>query len=94
MRSPSLNHALKSEIAFCVQGVISPLLANIFLHYVFDLWAHEWRQRQAHGATIVVRYADDTVVGFEHRADAERFLAEVRERMAAWTWKCTPRRHV
>ena len=51
-------------------AVISPLLANIYLHYVHDLWAGQWRQRHAHGAMIVVRYADDTVVGFEHRADA------------------------
>jgi len=65
-------------------AVISPLLANIYLHYVFDLWAKQWRQRHARGDVIMVRYADDIVVGFEHRADAERFLAEMRERMAAF----------
>ena len=65
-------------------AVISPLLANIYLHYVFDLWAEQWRQRQAHGDVIMVRYADDIVVGFEHQADAERFLAEMRERLAAF----------
>jgi RNA-directed DNA polymerase len=61
-------------------GSISPLLANVYLHYVFDLWAQRWRRKQAHGDVIVVRYADDFIVGFEHRADAERFLTELRER--------------
>jgi hypothetical protein len=65
-------------------AVISPLLANIYLHYVFDLWAQQWRQRHAHGDVIMVRYADDIVVGFEHQADAERFMAEMRERLAAF----------
>jgi RNA-directed DNA polymerase len=63
-------------------GSISPLLANIYLHYVFDLWVHRWRQRRAHGDVVVVRFADDFVVGFEHRDDAEQFLAELRERFA------------
>ncbi len=61
-------------------GSISPLLGNVYLHYVFDLWAQRWRRTQAHGDVIVVRYADDFIVGFQHRADAERFLAELRER--------------
>lgn len=65
-------------------AVISPLLANIYLHYVFDLWAKQWRHRNARGNVILVRYADDTVVGFEHRAEAERFEADLRERMAAF----------
>ena len=63
-------------------GSISPLLANIYLHYVFDLWVHRWRTRHAHGEVVVVRFADDFVVGFEHREEAERFLAELRERFA------------
>ncbi len=63
-------------------AVISPLLANIYLHYVFDLWAQQWRERHAQGAVILVRYADDIVAGFEHKADAERFRAELNERMA------------
>jgi nucleoid DNA-binding protein len=63
-------------------AVISPLLANIYLHYVFDLWADQWRRRHAHGDVIMVRYADDIIVGFQHQADAERFLAEMRERLA------------
>jgi group II intron reverse transcriptase/maturase len=63
-------------------AVISPLLANIFLHYALDLWAHRWRRREARGDVILVRYADDFVVGFEHKAAAERFLADLRERLA------------
>ena len=71
-------------------AVISPLLANIYLHYVYDLWAEQWRRRHARGAMIVVRYADDTVVGFEHRADAERFLADLRIRMAEFDLELHP----
>ena len=61
---------------------ISTLMANVYLHYVFDLWVHQWRGRQARGEMIVVRFADDAVVGFEHRDDAERFLADLRDRFA------------
>jgi hypothetical protein len=53
--------------------VISPLLANIYLHYVIDLWAERWRRREATGDMIIVRYADDIIVGFEHETDARRF---------------------
>ena len=63
-------------------AVISPLLANVYLHYVLDLWVQEWRTRHARGQVIVVRYADDTVMGFEHRTDAVRFLADLEKRMA------------
>jgi RNA-directed DNA polymerase len=62
-------------------SVISPLLANVFLHYVFDLWADQWRKRYARGSVIMVRYADDFVVGFQDRGDAERFLRELRRRL-------------
>ena len=62
-------------------SVISPLLANIYLHYVFDLWAERWRRREAAGDMIIVRYADDIVVGFEHEDDARRFLDAMRERL-------------
>jgi RNA-directed DNA polymerase len=62
-------------------GSASPLMANVYLHYVFDLWAQQWRDKQAQGDRILVRYADDVVVGFEHRADAERFQAELKERL-------------
>jgi group II intron reverse transcriptase/maturase len=61
-------------------GSISPLLANLYLHYVFDLWADQGRQKQRTGDVIIVRYADDFVVGFEQKTDAERFLSELRER--------------
>ena len=71
----------------CDEGVpqgasASPLLANVYLHYVFDLWADQWRRRHARGDVILVRFADDYVAGFEHREDAERFLADLRERFA------------
>jgi group II intron reverse transcriptase/maturase len=61
---------------------VSTLLANVYLHYVLDLWVNQWRRRQARGEMIVVRYADDFVVGFQHRVDAERFWAALRERFA------------
>ena len=62
-------------------SVISPLLANIYLHYALDLWAVRWRQREATGDMIIVRYADDFIVGFQHESDARRFLDEMRERL-------------
>ncbi len=60
----------------------SPLLANMYLHYVLDQWADRWRRRQARGDMIFVRYVDDYIAGFEHQEDAERFLADLRERLA------------
>ena len=75
--------ALTESMEGTPQGaVISPLLANIYLHYVYDLWADQWRKREATGEVIVIRYADDTIVGFERQADAERFLRDLRERLA------------
>lgn len=71
-------------------GSISPLLANVYLHYVLDLWVTAWRKREAHGDVIVVRYADDFVLGFEHRDDAERFLAALRERLAKFHLELHP----
>ena len=61
--------------------VISPLLANVYLHYSLDLWAERWRRREATGDMIIVRYADDIIVGFEHEADARRFWDAMRERL-------------
>jgi hypothetical protein len=61
-------------------GTISPLLANIYLHYVFDLWIQRWRRKQARGDVVVVRFADDFVVGFQYRLEAEQCLVELRER--------------
>jgi len=63
-------------------AVISPLLANVFLHYVLDLWVCQWRKRHARGDVIIVRYADDFVMGFQHQDDAQRFLQALRERFA------------
>jgi RNA-directed DNA polymerase len=62
-------------------AVISPLLANLYLHYVLDLWVEAWRKKVAHGDVIVVRYADDAVLGFQNREEAEKFLEELRERV-------------
>jgi group II intron reverse transcriptase/maturase len=63
-------------------GSASPLLANVYLHYVFDLWARQWRKRQAHGDVIIVRFADDTVVGFQYRSDAKQFYEDLVQRFA------------
>jgi group II intron reverse transcriptase/maturase len=71
-------------------GSISPLLANVYLHYVFDLWVQQWRRKQARGDVVVVRFADDFVVGFEHRQEAERFLEELRERFARFGLELHP----
>src|SRR5438270_10259515 len=71
-------------------SVISPLLANVYLHYVFDLWAARWRRREATGDMIMVRYADDIVVGFEHEADGRRFLDMMRERLAEFALTLHP----
>jgi group II intron reverse transcriptase/maturase len=71
-------------------AVISPLLANVYLHYVFDLWVEVWREKVARGDMIMVRYADDLVVGFQHRAEAERFLREFQERLAKFGLEIHP----
>ena len=70
--------------------MISPLLANIYLHYCFDLWAERWRRREAQGDMIVVRYADDLAVGFEHEGDARRFLDAMRERLGEFALSLHP----
>jgi hypothetical protein len=70
--------------------VISPLLANVYLHYSFDLWAERWRRREATGDMIIVRYADDIVVGFEHEGDARRFWDAVRERLQKFSLSLHP----
>ena len=62
-------------------GSVSPMLANVYLHYALDLWVQWWRQKCARGEVIAVRYADDFILGFQHRDDAERFLAALRDRM-------------
>jgi len=68
----------------------SPLLANVYLHYCFDLWAQRWRHREAGGNVIVVRFADDIVAGFEHEADAERFVVALKERLAEFALSLNP----
>jgi group II intron reverse transcriptase/maturase len=79
-----------SETGTVQGGSISPLLANIYLHYAFDLWVQWWRKTQASGDVIVVRYADDFIVGFQHRAEAERFLAALRPRFAKFGLELHP----
>ena len=71
-------------------SVASPLLANVYLHYVFDLWAERWRRREATGDMVIVRYADDIVVGFEHEADARRFWDAMRERLQEFSLSLHP----
>jgi RNA-directed DNA polymerase len=71
-------------------SVISPLLSNIYLHYVFDLWAERWRRREATGDMIMVRYADDSVVGFQHQTDARRFWDAMRDRLREFSLSLHP----
>src|SRR5215467_6084167 len=71
-------------------GSASPLLANIYLHYVFDLWVQAWRKKRAHGDVIVVRFADDSVLGFQSKADAEQFRVELTERMKKFDLELHP----
>ena len=71
-------------------AVASPLIANVYMHYIFDLWADVWRRKVAKGDVVVVRYADDLVVGFQHRTEAERFLKEFRERLAKFGLELQP----
>ena len=71
-------------------AVISPLLANIYLHYVLDLWAERWRRREARGDMIIVRYADDFIVGFQHKSDAQRFWDDMRKRFEEFSLSLNP----
>jgi group II intron reverse transcriptase/maturase len=71
-------------------SVISPLLANVYLHYVFDLWAERWRRHEATGDMIIVRFADDIVVGFEHETDARRFWEAMRKRLEEFSLSLHP----
>jgi len=80
----------ESEAGTPQGATASPLLANVYLHYVFDLWAQQWRKRHARGDMIVVRFADDSVVGFEYETDARQFLAEMRKRSEAFSLSVHP----
>jgi group II intron reverse transcriptase/maturase len=80
----------ETEVGTSQGAVVSPLLANVCLHYVFDLWIKDWRGKKAGGDVIVVRYADDLVVGFQDRAEAEQFLKEFRERLAKFGLEIHP----
>lgn len=80
----------QSKVGSPQGATVSPLLANVYLHYVLDLWVQRWRQKQAHGEVIIVRYCDDFIVGFQHRTDADRFLAELRERLAKFRLELHP----
>jgi len=73
-------------------GSASPLLANIYLHYAFDLWVQAWRKKQARGDVIVIRFVDDIVVGFQSKSDAERFLAELVERLGKFRLELHPKK--
>jgi RNA-directed DNA polymerase len=71
-------------------SVVSPLLANIYLHYAFDLWVNVWREKWAHGEVVIVRYADDIILGFQHQADADRFLENLQERLGMFGLELHP----
>jgi RNA-directed DNA polymerase len=81
---------IRSEVGTVQGGSISPLLANLYLHYVFDLWTQRWRRTHARGQVSVVRYADDFVVGFEHRHEAEQFLVDLAQRFAQFGLELHP----
>jgi RNA-directed DNA polymerase len=83
----------ESEAGTPQGATASPLLANVYLHYVFDLWAQQWRKRHARGDMIVVRFADDTVLGFEYESDAKRFWRICARGRRLSRWRCIRRRH-
>ena len=92
LRAGVLQHGVKTVATTgSPQGAtISPLLANVYLHYVFDLWTEQWRRRNARGDVIVCRYADDLVLGFEHESDARLFWADLRQRLAKFALELHP----
>ena len=71
-------------------SVISPLLANIYLHYTFDLWVNVWRRKYAQGEVVVIRFADDTIAGFQYQTDADHFLKNLRERLGKFGLELHP----
>lgn len=80
----------RTEVGTPQGAVISPLLANVYLHYVLDLWVQKWRSERAEGDCIIVRYADDFVMGFQHRREAEEFLRDLRARLEEFGLKLHP----
>jgi group II intron reverse transcriptase/maturase len=80
----------RGEVGTVQGGSISPLLANIYLHYALDQWVQQWRTRRAKGDVVIVRYADDFIVGFEHRSEAEQFQGDLRQRMAKFGLEVHP----
>ena len=87
---PSLFFSIFSLFVFLLSFLNSPLLANIYLHYALDLWAMRWQQRLATGDMIIVRYADDFIVGFQHHIDARFFLEQMRERLGRFALSLHP----
>ena len=80
----------QSEVGSPQGATASPLLANLYSHDVLDLWTQRWRAQRAHGDIVIVRYCDDFILGFQHRSDAEQFLAELRERLAKFALELHP----
>jgi RNA-directed DNA polymerase len=81
---------MRSEEGSPQGSSVSPLLANIYLHYVFDLWIQQWRRKESHGNVIVVRYMDDIIVGFQHKSEALQFLGEMRKRFSKFNLELHP----
>src|SRR5215204_501531 len=92
LKAGVIENGVRSEtVVGAAQGAsASPLLSNVYLHYVFDLWADQWRRRQARGDVIITRFADDYIVGSEHREDAQRFLDDLRGRRAKFKLELAP----
>jgi RNA-directed DNA polymerase len=84
------GNLVPTEVGTPQGAVASPLLANIYLHYAFDLWADQWRKKYAQGQVIVVRYADDIVMGFQHEREAKRFMADMRQRLEKFALSLHP----
>ena len=87
-----MEHArvVRSERGTPQGAVISPILANVYLHYAFDLWAHAWRRKKTTGDMTIIRYADDAVLGFEHEHEARAFLQQLQERLVTFDLELHP----
>src|SRR6185437_363222 len=87
---PPGDPELKLKVRFCVRGVASPFLANVYLHYIHDVWVQVWRKRHASGDTLTVRYADDSVAGFQYHSEAVQFLQDLTKRLAVFGLRLHP----